>query len=614
MSRQGSQQMTTAAHIAKQLKKAIKKADGSYMCTCPAHADRTPSLSLADGELGLVYHCYAGCPPASVRAGLERETDLQPHQQTEYEPLGIAFPTSYCSPRKHIYRDADGMALYVIDRQPTPTGKTFKQAHISGDGTLTPGMNGVIRVPYNLHHFAATDTIILVEGEQAVEALNRKGYIATTNPGGAGNWKEELNPYFKGKHVVIIPENDNPGREHAKKVTSALEATAATVITADICSTLNDKDDIVQWLQKNHTKDLWKALAPYRSNPNDESVSAWLQKDMPPRDYLMGTLLCTTSRWMIYAPTGLGKTLFTMNLSAAMAAGKAFLHWGQCRPARLLYIDGEMPAETFKERIVQVAALYGDDINLFGLNRDSLQSKGEDIPPLNTDDGIAWLEAKIALYQPDVIVFDSIMCLLTGDMKDEESWEPIKQLIKRLSNQHIAQIWVHHTGHAEGRSYGSNTREWELDTVLRLDRPKDGSDGFVLNFTKCRLRTPANAAEFEPKQCNLTEDGWDTSAPENDQKGKGGDDRTSYRDSIIQAYDNLAIGRQEERGHDGCDVVAVPMNMVREWCIDHGVIPAKEGSDHVLEPDTRRVFNRAKTDLIKGRKFAGNGTAIWRIK
>ena len=44
------------------------------MCRCPAHDDRTPSLSVRPGERRLLFHCFAGCrsgeregPSASVR-------------------------------------------------------------------------------------------------------------------------------------------------------------------------------------------------------------------------------------------------------------------------------------------------------------------------------------------------------------------------------------------------------------------------------------------------------------------------------------------------------------------------------------------------------------------
>lgn len=42
------------------------------MCRCPAHADNTPSLSLRQGDNGLLVTCFAGCDPIDVLRELER--------------------------------------------------------------------------------------------------------------------------------------------------------------------------------------------------------------------------------------------------------------------------------------------------------------------------------------------------------------------------------------------------------------------------------------------------------------------------------------------------------------------------------------------------------------
>ena len=39
---------------------------GGAMCRCPAHEDRTPSLSVRIGERALLFHCFAGCPTNEV--------------------------------------------------------------------------------------------------------------------------------------------------------------------------------------------------------------------------------------------------------------------------------------------------------------------------------------------------------------------------------------------------------------------------------------------------------------------------------------------------------------------------------------------------------------------
>jgi putative DNA primase/helicase len=61
----------TADTIAKAL--GGRKAGGGWVARCPAHDDRTPSLSLADGHDGrLLVKCWAGCSAHDVLAALRR--------------------------------------------------------------------------------------------------------------------------------------------------------------------------------------------------------------------------------------------------------------------------------------------------------------------------------------------------------------------------------------------------------------------------------------------------------------------------------------------------------------------------------------------------------------
>lgn len=41
-------------------------AAGEYQCRCPAHDDRKASLSVRQGEHGVVMHCKAGCDTVKV--------------------------------------------------------------------------------------------------------------------------------------------------------------------------------------------------------------------------------------------------------------------------------------------------------------------------------------------------------------------------------------------------------------------------------------------------------------------------------------------------------------------------------------------------------------------
>jgi hypothetical protein len=77
-----------AARIAEALTgKRVKAQGGNYLVPCPAHDDANPSLSIRDGERGLVVYCFTGCDSHRVLAALRRRGLLPAAPRKE--PLGI---------------------------------------------------------------------------------------------------------------------------------------------------------------------------------------------------------------------------------------------------------------------------------------------------------------------------------------------------------------------------------------------------------------------------------------------------------------------------------------------------------------------------------------------
>ena len=48
----------------------------------------------------------------------------------------------------------------------------------------------------------------IVEGEKDVERLETLGLLSCTNLGGAVKWKDRYSEVFKGRHCLLIPDND----------------------------------------------------------------------------------------------------------------------------------------------------------------------------------------------------------------------------------------------------------------------------------------------------------------------------------------------------------------------------------------------------------------------
>jgi hypothetical protein len=76
------------------------------------------------------------------------------------------------------------------------------------------------------------------------------------------------------------------------------------------------------------------------------SVADWFTRDLHKPDLICGNWLTTTSRTILYAPTGLGKTMWAMGLAAALGAGRPFLHWKTPRLVRVLVCRRRVQRQT----------------------------------------------------------------------------------------------------------------------------------------------------------------------------------------------------------------------------------------------------------------------------
>ena len=217
------------------------KGDHQWEARCPAHDDRHSSLSVSVGEDGRVLlHCHAGCEPDAICAAMGMQpAALFPPKKRRRKPAEIVA----C----YNYRDEQSRILYQVCRfRP----KDFRQRIPKSDGGWQWKVKGIRKVLYRLPEVLAADPdtpIILCEGEKDVDRLRKLGLTATCNSGGAGKWLTDYNEHLSGRRVVILPDNDQPGRDHAQLVARHLHQTAAAIKVVELPG-LPDKGDISDWL------------------------------------------------------------------------------------------------------------------------------------------------------------------------------------------------------------------------------------------------------------------------------------------------------------------------------------------------------------------------------
>ncbi len=74
--------------ILEKLEKVRHKGGGQYSACCPAHDDKSPSLSVRETDEKILLHCFGGCSPAEVLAALGLSlSDLYVRPLGDYGPL-----------------------------------------------------------------------------------------------------------------------------------------------------------------------------------------------------------------------------------------------------------------------------------------------------------------------------------------------------------------------------------------------------------------------------------------------------------------------------------------------------------------------------------------------
>lgn len=201
----------------------VKRSGSGWMAKCPAHDDRTASLKIDQGDDCALVHCHANCSSESVAAALGlRLADLydEPSEQRRDQPEAV-----------YDYVDEQGELLFQVCRF---RDKRFLQRRPDGSGghvwKLDDTRRVLYRLPLVLSALEAGYPIWIAEGEKDVHALEEAGVVATTNPGGAGKWRDEYADTIAGaEEIVVVADQDEAGRAHVEQVKESLAGRVGSI-------------------------------------------------------------------------------------------------------------------------------------------------------------------------------------------------------------------------------------------------------------------------------------------------------------------------------------------------------------------------------------------------
>jgi 5S rRNA maturation endonuclease (ribonuclease M5) len=223
----------------------VNEDGGRAMAQCPAHDDTNPSLAITAVEGQVLVHCHAGCLTETVM-----------------KSLGRSLADLYDDRKGASYRYSDGR---IVNRK---ANKTFSQQGNTQSNAL-----------YHVEKIGDATTVYVCEGEKDVLAVEAVGGTAVSSAMGAGKAdKFDWTP-LKGKEVIVIADNDQPGHGHARDVVERLDGIASSVKVVKA----NDGKDAADHIAAGHGLDEFVEIQGVKVEiPNGadliEAVANWYNR------------------------------------------------------------------------------------------------------------------------------------------------------------------------------------------------------------------------------------------------------------------------------------------------------------------------------------------------
>lgn len=474
--------------------------NGEAKALCPFHDDKNPSLSV-NFESGqyLCHACHAkgdaftfvqeryslDFPQAVNRlasfAGVTAGDALaKPARKELPETPTVGFPT-----RLFTYFNADGTQAFQVGRWESPDHrKAIRPGHVDENGIFQKGLKGANSVPYNLVGIPGrpgvleSSFVVIAEGENKVDALLALGICATCNQGGAGKWKAEYAEHFKGKGVVILPDNDDPGRKHAEQVAASLHGVAAYVKVIDLPD-LPQAGDILDWLETSgNDKERLQALMndapewqPQEAKPepprplqvelSDFSGLYYLTNYPPAYEYLFKPTFVKGEVGAIVGPPSVGKGMMSVQIGTQLAAGIPIFSdlWGVEAPARVLYISAEDSKTTLHRRVHHAIQQLPQDVQYGAarmLHAVSVRGRvhlcqGERNSEIKLTKNLEDLRDMLEKVRPGLLFLDTLSRFLGIDENDNPAMTAACGMLEELVEEYGCNIiLLHHTNKAAG--------------------------------------------------------------------------------------------------------------------------------------------------------------------
>jgi hypothetical protein len=380
------------------------------------------------------------------------------------------------------YLDEIGNLITRVIRYRTSTGdKTYKQFHPDKDGKMVPGRGPIQHLLYRLPEILALppgQAIASVEGEKSADACWDNGIPATCNIGGAGKWHEDYNHWLKGHPIVIIPDRDKPGLDHANLVAEQLAPYCKTK-KLDPLPDVGDKGDPHDFfvvLKK--TKEDFLAFTKKFEWVMPEKLFYWMNELdlLPDIKFLLENIFVQETLGMVLGESGVGKTYVALHLGLRIASetGKLVIYNGMEALAQYKErIKAWINFYNLWEEILPNFLLSGFQVNL--MDPASVEIYIKSIKEIGRSPAILWIDTYHAATEG-------------AEENSAKDTGIILSNMRKIRNAFKCTVIVLHHLNATGlRERGSSALKAGLDTVITL---KTDNDGIKMECAKQRTAQP----------------------------------------------------------------------------------------------------------------------------
>lgn len=443
---------------------------------------------------------------ASLRDYVARTVGI-PAWEPEHKANGRAKANGHAAPHREVVANYtyEGMEGLPVQRVTRYAPKAFAQARPDGaGGWIWGGIPDKHRVPYKLPEFteaaALGQTIFITEGEKAALALWAKGFAATCSSGGAGKWPDHFAQYFEGDTIIILADNDIPGRKHADQVLACLEPVAASVRVIHLGG--RPGDDVVDWIAAGNDPATIPFLRPGPPARGHTAAELW---DMvfPPIKFAVPGVIAEGLTLLAGAPKR-GKSWLALDLCCAVASGGFTLGDQHCIEGDVLYAALEDSKRRIKDRLRKVCQLA---------DRPPARMTvwfGGDLPRLGASPGCEdhlreWLVANPGAR---LVVIDTLNYIRPERVRDEDPYSydyRSATTLQRLALEfQVAIIIIHHTRKTAADDYlesisGTNGLTGGSDAVVVLEKGSEG--GYVLKGRGRDIEEFETTVQFDRNDC-----------------------------------------------------------------------------------------------------------------